>query len=140
MKVGIVSVCRCPAETLSPLIKSTSQLHLVLAKREAVKRGWFEGILLNNRGELTEGTTTNLFWTKGKTLYTPSLDCGLLNGITRQWLIQQTRQKGWKIVEGRFRPKDWFRADSSFLTNSGWGIVPIGQINNRSIRLRQSFP
>ena len=61
----------------------------ILAKKQAKIRGIDEPVFLNSKGELTEGATTNMFLVKNGELYTPSLSCGLLNGIMRSYLMEE---------------------------------------------------
>ena len=74
----------------SPLtgIKSLNQGDNILQKRLALRRGFDEAVFLNSKGELTEGTVSNLFFVADKRLYTPATDCGLLTGTIRRLLIE----------------------------------------------------
>jgi Branched-chain amino acid aminotransferase/4-amino-4-deoxychorismate lyase len=68
--------------SLSPIarLKSLNYLENILARREAIESGFDEALFLNERGEITEGGASNIFWLKGGVLFTPSLECGLLSG------------------------------------------------------------
>jgi len=134
VSAGLVSIRHIPPESLDSRIKSTSLLNSVLAKAEAKKRGWFEGILLNLRGEITEGTTTNVFFVRGNVLYTPAEDCGLLPGITRGLVLRLAKKCRITCRVGRYTPNALTRADEIFLTNSSLEIVPVVRWNGRRVR------
>ena len=83
VRAVIVSVMRNHPDTVNPMIKSNNLMNSALAMQEAYRRGAFEGIMRNYRGELAECTTSNLFVVKDGIALTPPLDAGLLPGITR---------------------------------------------------------
>jgi len=115
---------------LSPVtyIKSFNYLENILAREEAKNKGCSETILLNCRGELAESSVANLFFTKGKTVYTPSVECGILPGITRALVIEICKTNGLKVKEGRFKPVSLKGADEVFLTNTLMGLIPVRKI------------
>jgi 4-amino-4-deoxychorismate lyase len=133
--VVAVHVVSFKRNSASPLlrIKSTSYLENVLGRREAEKLGFDEGIFLNERGELTEGCATNLFWIRGEILYTPALECGLLPGITRELLISLAPELGLRVEEGRYGLKSLLRAETALLTNSLIGAVGINRVEKIQI-------
>ncbi len=112
-------------------IKSTNFARNIIAKRYALEKGYFDVLFLNENNEVTETSSANIFWIKGKYLYTPSLDCGLLNGITRQFVIQKAPSEGFVVVEGRFTLKDLENADRIFITNSLNGILRVRKIDKK---------
>jgi branched-chain amino acid aminotransferase len=120
VSVGLISPKR-----VNPIFKSVSMQSLVLARIEAKRLGVFEGLLLNARGELTEGITTNLFFMRKGILHTPALACGLLPGVTRAYLLSRARRLGIAVREGVYRPADLLKADELFLTNASIHIVPV---------------
>jgi branched-chain amino acid aminotransferase len=113
---------------LNPAIKSMSALPLVQAKREADQAGAFEAILLNLHGELTEGTVSNLFWVSCGRLFTPSLDAGLLAGVTRALVIRLARVKRLAVRVGRFKASALKDASEIFLTSSGIELLPVTKV------------
>jgi len=125
VSAGLVRIRHVSPESLDCRIKSISLLNSVLAKAEASRRGWFEGVMLNGRGELTEGTTTNLFFVRRAVLHTPALACGLLPGITRGEVLRLARRLRIPTREGCYRADDLRQADEIFLTNSSLEIVPV---------------
>src|SRR5262249_6671766 len=81
VKLSIVSVVRNHPDTVNPVIKSNNLLNNALAMQEAFRRGAFEGVMRNYRGELAECTTSNLFVVRNGVALTPPLSAGLLPGI-----------------------------------------------------------
>lgn len=91
-----------------------------MEKRRAHKDGFDEPFFLNMRGELTEGAVTNLFFVKKGKILTPSVACGLLDGIVRRFVIEQ-----FPVTEQVILPQDIFDMDEMFVTNSLLGIMPV---------------
>ncbi len=112
--------------------KTLNYLHNLLAKREAEERGAFEGLMLTTGGHVAECSMSNLFFIRDKTLYTPSLACGVLPGITRGVVLKVAPTLGLQTREGRYRPEVLYEADECFLTSSGLGILPVHTIDGRS--------
>jgi 4-amino-4-deoxychorismate lyase len=119
----------------SPLhgIKSLNYLENVIARREAEDLGYDEAIFLNERGEVAEGSATNLFWVKENELFTPARECGLLPGITRKVLISLAPELGLEVREGRFGLGEIFSARGVFLTSSLRGLAALVAIDGRKI-------
>ena len=120
-------------EALSPHIKATNFLNNILAKREAIAAGTFDSILLNWRDELTECTVSNLFFVKGKMLYTPALECGILDGITRSVVLLLAAEAGLGFQEGRYTVPDLAHASECFLTNTSMEIMPVTRIDGAPV-------
>ncbi len=133
VRVIVAQTRRNLPAALSPRIKSTNFLNNILAKREAVSAGAFDAVLLNWREELAECTISNLFFVKEGRLHTPSLDCGILDGITREIVLLLAREHRFPLEEGRFRLKDFLEADESFLTNTSMEIMPVTTLDTRPI-------
>lgn len=125
----------------SPLlrVKSVNYMENVLARRAALERGCNEAIFLNERGEVAEGSSTNIFWVKKRTLYTPAVECGILPGITREVLISTAPELGFRAEEGRFKLKSVISSDAVFLTNSLIGISAVSSIDGAKIPLNTDF-
>jgi branched-subunit amino acid aminotransferase/4-amino-4-deoxychorismate lyase len=114
-------------------IKSTGRILYELAYREAKSKGFDEAILLNNHGYIAEGTRSNLFFVKNNEIFTPSLDCGCLNGITRMAIFDLTKKYKINIYEGNFTLKDLYEAEEAFFTNSLMGIMPLASVKEKRI-------
>jgi branched-chain amino acid aminotransferase len=125
ISIGITKIRRNPPEALDPQIKSNNSLNTILAKIEAESMGVFEAILTNLRGELTEGTTSNIFWVKRKRIFTPAVTCGLLEGVTREAVIRLAGKVGYRVQEGRFKPQALLKADEVFLSSTTLEIAPV---------------
>lgn len=124
--------------SLDPTIKSGNYLSNVLALREAISRGGDDAIMKNAAGDIAEGATSNLFLVTGglvtgDVLRTPSLDTGLLEGITRQTVFELARGLGLPPVEGRVTHDDLRAASEVFLTSSVRGIMPVTSIDGRPV-------
>ncbi len=118
---------------LSPHIKSTNFLNNILAKREAIAARVFDALLLNWEGHLTECTVSNLFFISQGQLFTPSIECGLLDGITRAILLQMAEELNIPVHEGQFTSKQLLQADECFLTNTSMEVMPVASINRQPI-------
>lgn len=130
VRIGIVPIRRNAASAIPPKIKSLSFLNNILAKHAAIQEDLFEGVMLNQDGHLTECTTSNFFFVRSNTLCTPSKQSGILEGITRETIIELAKTLGMEIHETLFVPKDLFDAEECFLTNSGFEILPVCEIRD----------
>lgn len=139
-----VNICTLtyPRNEYSPCvsIKSTNAIENLLAKKEATKLGAREGIWLNTKGYLAEGTVSNLFFVKDEVLYTPAFECGCLLGTRRSIVMKCARKLGIPVQEGRFVHTHLEEADEVFLTNALMGLLPVRQINNRSQPFNSPHP
>jgi len=131
--VVIVSTVRNHPETVNPMIKSNNLLNNALGMQEAVKRGGFEGVMRNYRGEIAECTTSNLFVVRNGAALTPPLDAGLLPGITREFLFEVGKERAIPVREAVLRDEDLFSADEAFLTSTTRELVPIVRADDRPI-------
>lgn len=114
-------------------IKSTNYLENVLARRSALSSGFDEAVFLNEKGEVTEGSASNIFWLKKGMLFTPEPSCGLLPGVTRSITMESAGKLGIRVEEGRFDLDALLSSEGAFLTNSLVGVIPVGQIGNVSL-------
>lgn len=119
----------------SPLlqIKSMNYLENIAARREAVEKGFDEALFLNDRDEITEGSASNVFWFKDGVIFTPSLECGLLPGITRDVLLKSISELGIEVREGGYFLSDIIDSEFAFFTNSITGCSLISRINDCDI-------
>jgi branched-chain amino acid aminotransferase len=133
VKVSLVDVVRNHPGTVNPLIKSNSLLNNALAMQEALRRGAFEGVMRNYKGELAECTQSNLFIVKDGAALTPPIEAGLLPGITREFLFEIGATAGIPVREAVLRDEDLLGADESFLTSTTRELVPIVQVDDQKI-------
>ena len=133
VSVVLVSVMRNHPGAVNPLIKSNNLLNNALAMQEAVRRGAFEGVMRNYRGEISECTTANIFVVKDGLALTPPLDAGLLAGITREFLFELGPGQEVPVRDAVLRDDDLFGADEAFLTSTTRELVPIVRVDDRVI-------
>jgi branched-chain amino acid aminotransferase len=133
VKVALVDVVRNHPASVNPMIKSNNLLNQALAGQEAIRRGAFEGVMRNYRGELTECTTANLFVVRDGVALTPPLESGLLPGITREFLFEVGRDVGVDVREKVLRDDDLVSAEEAFLTSTTREAVPIVKVDDRTI-------
>ncbi len=138
--VSLVSVRRNHRQALDPAIKSSNLLNNVLAVREAQSRGAEEAVLLNQKGEVAEGASTNVFVVRGGTLLTPLLETGILAGITREVVLELAEGLGIPRREQALVPEDLLSADEAFLTSTTREVVPIRTVDGRPLGRVQPGP
>lgn len=134
MKVITAKRPRIPVQCLDPRIKSLNYLNNILAKIEAIDQGLLEVVMLSTDGWVAEGSGDNIFMVKGGTLFTPPVDVGLLEGITRRFVMDTLCPDcGYSCQEKRFRLDDLKKADEVFMTGSAAEIIAITQIDDTRI-------
>ncbi|MCY8507504.1 aminodeoxychorismate lyase [Bacillus atrophaeus] len=109
-------------------LKSHHYLNNMYAKQELGNDPRYEGIFLTEDGAVAEGIISNIFWSIGKCIYTPSLDTGILDGVTRRFVIEKMEKLGAEVKTGRFRLESLLTADEAWMTNSVLEIVPFSKI------------
>jgi branched-chain amino acid aminotransferase len=133
VKASLVPIVRNHPGSVNPLIKSNNLLNNALAMQEAFRRGGFEGIMRNYKGELAECTQSNLFIVKNGAALTPPIDAGLLPGITREFLFEVGQDAGIPVRETVLRDEDLFGADEAFLTSTTREVLPIVKVDDRQV-------
>ncbi len=133
VKVALVDIIRNHPGSVNPLIKSNNLLNNALAMQEALRRGGYEAVMRNFRGELSECTQSNLFLVKRGEVLTPALDAGLLAGITREFVFEVGREVGVPVRETVLREGDLLGADEAFLTSTTRELVPIVRVDDKLI-------
>ncbi|MBI4823169.1 MAG: aminodeoxychorismate lyase [Nitrospirae bacterium] len=118
-------------EALNPQIKSLNFLNNIMAKIEAIKNNAYEALMLNKDGMLAEGTISNVFFLKNGILCTPSVECGILDGITRGIVIELALKEAIRIKEGEFPKEELYSSDEVFLTNSTMEVMPVSEVNEK---------
>jgi branched-chain amino acid aminotransferase len=114
----------------SPLsgVKSISWLNNVWAIAEATKEGFDEVIMLNERGEVAECTSANIFAVKDGKVLTPPLNSGCLEGVTRGILMEVAPEAGVAVVEQMLRPEDLYSADEVFISSTNRNLISVSEI------------
>ncbi|MEI5909519.1 aminodeoxychorismate lyase [Bacillus spongiae] len=109
-------------------LKSHHYFNNMAAKRELGVSPDGEGIFLTEHRYVAEGITSNIFWYKGGKLYTPSVETGILNGITRQFILSISSRLEINVEEGLYSVDELLKADEIFVTNSIQEIVPLNKL------------
>ena len=131
--VMVADIIRNHPESVSPLIKSNNLINNALGMQQAIRAGAAEAIFRNYRGELAECAQSNLFIVSRGVVKTPPLDAGLLAGITRAFTMEVGASIGIRCDETPLRDEDLFGADEAFFTSTTKEIVPIVQVDDRTI-------
>lgn len=115
-------------------VKTTNYLVKAIGRRQAKEAGCDDGILLNHKGYVTEGTSSNIFWIdKDNKLCTIMPEQGLLPGVMKQTVMDLIKEKSLKIHETMIKPDELSHSREVFVTNSIIGIKPVVQIDGRKI-------
>jgi 4-amino-4-deoxychorismate lyase len=124
---------RAASPWLLPGVKTISYAVNMAAQRAARARGADDAVLVGLGGELLEAPTANLWWRTGHTLHTPSLDLGVLAGITRTVLRELAPGLGLRVLEGVFTAEDLAAADEAFLSSSTREIMPVVEVDGAPV-------
>ena len=134
MKVIVAERPRIPVQCLDPRIKSLNYLNNILAKVEAIDKGLLEVVMLNTDGYVAEGSGDNVFFVKNGTVVTPPPEAGILEGITRQFVLAPLfPQLGIAAEQRLFKLDELFGADEVFLTGTAAEIIAVTQIDSHVI-------
>jgi 4-amino-4-deoxychorismate lyase len=124
---------RAAVPWLLPGVKSTSYAVNMAAEAEAKRRGADEAVFVDGDGVVLEGTVTNVWWRSGDVLRTPSLDLGILAGVTRATLIELAPACGCRVEEGAYPLEDLLDADEAFTSSSVREVMPLVEIDGRAL-------
>lgn len=133
LKIVTAATVRNHTAALSPRIKSLNYLNNILAKIEGLRAGCVEALMLNVKGEVAECTGDNIFIVKGGVLFTPPIDAGILEGITRNAVIELAEAAGITVKQIPLSRHDVYIADEVFLTGSAAEVIPVVEIDSRII-------
>ena len=133
LEIVTVSVRRNYAEAINPRIKSLNYLNNILAKIEGKQAGAEEVLMLNAEGYVVECSGDNIFWIKNEVLVTPPVHMGILEGVTRNSVIDLAREAGMQVEERVFTRHDLYIADECFLTGTAAEVIPVVKIDQRAI-------
>jgi len=130
----VSSFQRIDPNALPPAAKATGQyINSILAKLEAIYGGFEEAILLDSRGFVSEGSGENIFVVKEGVIYTPSTAASVLEGITRDTVMNLAADLGFEVIERDLVRSDLFLADEMFCTGTAAEITPIREVDKRVI-------
>jgi branched-chain amino acid aminotransferase len=127
------STIRNHPAALSPRIKSLNYLNNIMAKMEGLQAGCVEALMLNHKGEISECTGDNIFLVRDGRLQTPPIDAGILEGITRNVVIELAEQMGIPCDQVPLTRHDVFIADECFLTGTAAEVIPVVKLDKRPI-------
>lgn len=133
VEVATVRVSRATDHTRAAGSKVSAYVANMLALATARERGAYEAMMVGEGGELSEGTTSNLFVVAGGTLRTPPVSLGILPGITRAFVLRAAGDLGVPVREEVLFARDVERADEAFLTSSLRELVPIVAIDGARV-------
>jgi branched-chain amino acid aminotransferase len=133
MEIVTASTMRNHPAALSPRIKSLNYLNNILAKMEGLRAGCVEALMLNHKGEVAECTGDNIFIVRDGVLMTPPIDAGILEGITRNAVLDLAKANSIPAEERTLLRHDIFIADECFLTGSAAEVIPVTRLDGRVI-------
>lgn len=119
---------RNTSSSLDPAIKSMNFLNNIMAKGEASRAGVFDALMLNADGHVAECTVSNIFFVKDGIVHTPSLDTGILAGVTREHVLFLARGTRHPVGEGIYAPPELLAADEVFLTGTSIEVLPVRRV------------
>jgi len=133
IRLFTVAVRRPRQDILPPQVKSLNYLNNIYAKVQARRAGYDEALLLNTEGYVTEGSGENIFLVKDGVLLTPPPWVGILKGITRAAVLELANERGIPAQEEVLTLTDIYTADETFLTGTAAEIVPVVEVDGRTI-------
>jgi branched-chain amino acid aminotransferase len=133
LSIVTVSVMRMNPAALNPRIKSLNYLNNILAKIEGLQAGCIEALMLNHKGEIAECTGDNIFLVRKDVLYTPPIDAGILEGVTRDAVIELAKEADIEVREIPLTKHDVYIADEVFLTGTAAEVIPVVKVDSRTI-------
>jgi len=133
LEVITVATRRNVAEALNPRIKSLNYLNNILARIEANLAGVPEAVMLNQDGFVAEATGDNIFIVKNGRLITPPVHVGILEGITRNTVMDLAKEDGIEVAQEVFTRHDMYNADECFLTGTAAEVIPTIRMDGRAI-------
>ena len=116
-----------------PGVKSTSYAVNMAAEAEARRRGADDAVFVDAAGIVLEGPTTNIWWRRERTLFTPSLDLGILAGVTRATVIELAGDAGYHVEEGTYRLSELRTAEEAFTSSSVREVMPVTALDDGPI-------
>jgi 4-amino-4-deoxychorismate lyase len=114
-------------------VKSFNYVENIIERDKVISRGYNEALFLNTEGFISEGAVSNIFFIEKGVIFTPKVKCGLLPGIIREFVLQNSWAMGFKIQEGEFTLDRLMEAQGVFITNSVIGIMKVVKIENKVI-------
>jgi 4-amino-4-deoxychorismate lyase len=133
LPIGVTYELRAKAPWILGGVKSTSYATNMAATAEAKRRGADDAIFLAEADVVLEGPTTNVWWRNGQTLFTPSLETGILAGITREFVLEAAPGLGYEIAEGVYTRSELAAAEEAFTSSSVRELMPLVQLDGAAL-------
>ena len=133
LRIVTAATQRTQSAALSPRIKSLNYLNNIMAKLEGLQAGCVEALMLNHKGEVAECTGDNVFVVRGGKLLTPPPDAGILEGITRNAVMELAGAAGVDCREVTLVRHDLYTAEECFLTGTAAEVIPVVEIDGRKV-------
>jgi branched-chain amino acid aminotransferase len=133
LRIITAATQRVQSAALSPRIKSLNYLNNIMAKLEGLQAGCVEALMLNHKGEVAECTGDNVFVVRSGRLLTPPPDAGILEGITRNAVMELAHAAGIDCREATLTRHDLYTADECFLTGTAAEVIPVVEIDGRTV-------
>lgn len=140
IKLKTISIPTIPSFALERKVKLSNSINYFKAAQEAKKKGGDDALMLTIDKNISETTISNIFWIKGSQVFTPSVNCDLLPGVTRSILITLIDQDSeLQLIEGAFEPEDIYSAEAVFCTNSVMEIKSVSSVDDYSYQADHSI-
>jgi 4-amino-4-deoxychorismate lyase len=133
LQLGTDPRARIDAPWLLDGVKSTSYAVNMAARDEALRRGADDAVFLAADGTVLEGPTTNVWWRRGETLYTPALDLGILAGVTRAWIMRLADELGYEVEDGWYPRTEMAAADEVLTSSSVRELMPVTGLDGKAV-------
>lgn len=140
LEIVTAGTLRNHSAALNPRVKSLNYLNNILAKIEGLQAGCVEALMLNHKGEVAECTGDNIFLVSRGDVLTPPIDAGILEGITRDTVIELAKNAGLVVKQIPLTRHDVYIADECFLTGSAAEVIPVVKVDSRVIGTGQPGP
>jgi branched-chain amino acid aminotransferase len=140
LKIVTASLIRNHPNALNPRLKSLNYLNNILAKIEAIRAGCLEALMLNHKGEVAECTGDNVFIIKKGVLKTPPTDAGILEGVTRNVVMELAKKLNVPFAEATLTRHDIYEADECFLTGTAAEVIAVTECDGRVIGAGKQGP
>ena len=133
VRVIVSERVRQSGHSYTPRIKTLCYLDRVMAKKEAIGKGFFDALLLDEEGFVAEASTSNVFIVQGRGISTPRADSGILNGITRKTIMNLAVKGGFDVKEDNLSLNALVAADEAFMTNTIGEVIPVVQVGGSTV-------
>ena len=133
VKLTVSETFRQSSRSHTPRLKTLNFLDRIIARKEAAEKGFFDALILDEEGFIAEATTSNIFIVEGGRLATPSVDSGILRGITRELIMGLASEEGLEVVEGRVSLNELLESGECFMTNTIAEVMPVVRVGDNVV-------